>query len=120
MVLHRRLLLALAVTSCATGGTAPTSDGGFSDVVLTGDGAPSAKCDGGICDADGDGVSDTNDKCPNTPAKAVVNKVGCSDAQLTAKLEPTFPPYGLTWNETGALGRAGGLTWTYSGIQRRP
>ena len=29
-----------------------------------------------------------------------------------------FPPFGLTWTPSGELGRAGGLTWTYTGIQR--
>jgi hypothetical protein len=39
------------------------------------------------------------------------------DAHHAPKLE-NFPPYGLTWTSTGDLGRAGGLTWTYTGIQR--
>src|SRR5688572_13937490 len=30
-----------------------------------------------IKDADNDGVSDKNDKCPNTPAGIVVDKTGC-------------------------------------------
>ena len=41
-----------------------------------------------------------------------------ADAPITPKLEANFPPYGLTWTPTGDLGRAGGLTWTYTGIQR--
>jgi len=70
------------------------------------------------CDQDGDGVLDDSDECPDTPSGAEVNQVGCADSQLTPTLEPTFPPYGLTWTPTGDLGRAGGLTWTYTGIQR--
>ena len=33
-------------------------------------------------DADGDGVLDTTDQCPDTPAGEVVNAVGCSISQL--------------------------------------
>jgi hypothetical protein len=33
-------------------------------------------------DADGDGVLDAKDQCPNTPAGEVVNAVGCSISQL--------------------------------------
>ncbi len=33
-------------------------------------------------DADGDGVGDGADQCPNTPAGESVNAVGCSDSQL--------------------------------------
>jgi hypothetical protein len=40
------------------------------------------------------------------------------DVKSGPKLENSFPPYGLTWTPTGDLGRAGGLTWTYTGIQR--
>jgi hypothetical protein len=40
------------------------------------------------------------------------------DAPLVPKLESTFPPYGLTWTPTGNIGRAGGMTWTYTGIDR--
>ena len=34
---------------------------------------PATKCP----DADGDGVCDADDKCPNTPKGAIVNEVGC-------------------------------------------
>jgi hypothetical protein len=34
------------------------------------------------------------------------------------KLEKNFPPYGLSWTPTGDMGRAGGLTWAYTGIDR--
>ncbi len=61
---------------------------------------------------------DGSDQCPDTPPGTVVNSVGCADSQLVPTLEPTFPPYGLTWTSTGDLGKAGGLTWTYTGIQR--
>jgi hypothetical protein len=77
---------------------------------------PDASC-GDMCDQDGDGVYDPMDKCPNTPPGQVVNHVGCSDSQLTSVLVP-FPPFGLTWTPTGDPGRAGGLTWTYVGINR--
>jgi hypothetical protein len=104
--------------SCATGRTTPT-DGGTSggDGGGSGDGASvDASCS---TDSDNDGVADCNDKCPNTPANAKVNKDGCADSQLTAKLNTDkWPPYGMTWTPTGDLGRAGGLTWTYTGIQR--
>jgi hypothetical protein len=65
-----------------------------------------------------DGVPDGMDKCPNTPPGQKVNKDGCADSQLTPTLVPTFPPFGLTWTNTGDLGRAGGLTWGYAGIDR--
>lgn len=107
-------LATFVAIGCATGQTVDTpSDGGGSDG--SGDGASSCK---GPCDQDGDGVPDGIDKCPDTPPKTVVNKVGCADSQLKPKLAPTWPPYGLTWTPTGDLGRAGGVTWTYSGIGR--
>jgi len=118
-------ILALAFAAgCATGETnTGKPDGGSGSAATTGgDGASGGdsggKCEGGLCDSDGDGVLDKDDKCGNTPAKAIVNKAGCSDSQLTAKLNPAWPPYGLTWGNTGELGRVGGLTWTYSGINR--
>ncbi|MBV8762816.1 MAG: hypothetical protein JO257_36360 [Deltaproteobacteria bacterium] len=73
---------------------------------------------GSNCDTDMDGVRDGSDQCPNTPPGQVVNKVGCADSQLTPVLVAGFPPFGLTWTNTGNLGRAGGLTWTYTGIAR--
>jgi hypothetical protein len=76
-----------------------------------------ASC-GDSCDGDGDGVPDGSDECPGTPAGEEVNQVGCADSQVTPTLEPEFPPFGLTWTPTGDLGRAGGLTWTYTGIDR--
>jgi hypothetical protein len=119
---HLVVLALFAAASCATGEATPPpgSDGGGGgpDGSGNGDGAPPAKCDGGVCDQDGDGVPDTSDQCANTPPKTPVNKVGCADSQLTAKLNPTWPPYSMTWTPTGDLGRAGGLTWTYTGIQR--
>lgn len=86
------------------------SDGG-------GSGSADASC-GAMCDEDGDGVFDPVDACPNTVPGADVNDEGCADAQVTPTLEPDFPPFGLTWTPTGELGRAGGLTWTYTGIER--
>src|SRR5262245_5102728 len=76
-----------------------------------------ASC-GDSCDQDGDGVPDKRDQCPNTPPGAPVNHVGCADSQLMAMLNPHFPPYGLAWTQAGDPGRAAGLTWTYTGIQR--
>jgi hypothetical protein len=100
---------------CAKGheGTvdAPSSSG--SDAPASAD----ASC-GSTCDSDGDGVPDPVDKCPNTPAGQPVNKQGCADSQLTAMLNPNFPPYGLTFSPAGDPERAGGLTWQYSGINR--
>ncbi len=43
---------------------------------------------------------------------------GAPDAPRTPKLEANFPPYGLAWTSSGDLGRPGGLTWTYTGINR--
>ncbi len=107
---------ASCATAQSTDTTTPGSDAGTTkDGSITGDGGTG--CDG-PCDKDGDGVPDGTDKCPGTPPKEPVNKVGCGDSQLSPKLEPTFPPFGLTWKPTGDLGRAGGLTWTYTGINR--
>ena len=86
-------------------------------VALVSGSHPDAGC-GDKCDADGDGVVDGSDQCPHTSSIEVVNMVGCADSQLTATLQP-FPAFGLTWTPTGDLGRAGGLTWTYVGIQRK-
>ena len=102
-----------ALIGCAKanpGGGDP--DAGGADAI-----PPDASC-GDHCDHDNDGVFDPMDQCPNTPAGEIVNHVGCSDSQLTATLVP-FPPFNLTWTSAGNLGRAGGLTWTYDGIQRK-
>jgi hypothetical protein len=99
---------ALLAIGCSHGKSQSGGDGGPADATA---------CTG-TCDQDGDGVPDGTDQCPNTPAGAVVNMVGCADSQLMAMLNPNFPPYNLTWTPTGDLGRAGGLTWAYSGIQR--
>ncbi|CAN5554136.1 hypothetical protein BH09MYX1_BH09MYX1_40510 [soil metagenome] len=111
------LVAILAFVSCATAQTTETPSGTGNDAGTTTDSSSPSGCDG-PCDKDGDGIADGIDKCPGTLAKAPVNKQGCSDSQLTPKLEPTFPPFGLTWTPTGSLGRAGGLTWTYTGINR--
>ena len=107
-------LAIFVATSCAKGQEGSTASGSLADGGSSADGASACSS----CDQDGDGVTDDKDKCPGTPAGAVVNSVGCADLQLTPKLEPTFPSYGLAWTPTGDLGRAGGLTWTYTGIQR--
>lgn len=98
----------VAATSCAQGQAG--SDAGD----VPGD---DASC-GDACDADADGVPDGGDACPDTPAGEPVNPDGCADSQVAPTLEPEFPPYGLTWTPTGDLGRAGGLTWTYTGLDR--
>ena len=104
----------VAAVSCAKAshGPAATADapGAPADVAID-------SC-GSDCDTDMDGVRDGSDMCPDTPPGQPVNMVGCADSQLTAKLDPTWPPYGMTWTPSGDLGRAGGLTWTYTGIQR--
>ena len=105
--------LALAA-GCAKGKVAGDGDGGLpADAAVTAD----ASC-GQTCDSDGDGVPDPKDMCPMTPSGQPVNKVGCADSQLQGMLNPNFPPYGLTWSPAGDIGRAGGLTWMYSGINR--
>src|SRR6478736_4653867 len=105
-------LFVVGVAACANANPGLPDSGGGS-----GSGAhPDAGC-GDKCDADGDGVVDGIDQCPHTSSIDVVNMVGCADSQLTATLQP-FPPFGLTWTPTGDLGRAGGLTWSYVGIQR--
>jgi hypothetical protein len=110
----------LVATGCANGhGADDASPGGPSDGGGSGSAIDAPPACAAPCDQDGDGVPDGTDQCPDTPAGAVVNGVGCADSQLTTTLEPTFPPYGLTWTPTGDLGRAGGLVWTYTGIQRR-
>jgi len=53
-----------------------------------------------------------------TTSDVVGSKDSHSDAPVGPKLETTWPPYGLNWTSTGDLGRAGGLTWTYTGINR--
>ncbi|MEO6775867.1 MAG: hypothetical protein ABI467_23100 [Kofleriaceae bacterium] len=106
---------ALAGCANAKPGSGPTDSGGNAGSADAGPTAD-ASC-GDLCDHDHDGVVDGSDQCPNTPLGDVVNHVGCSDAQLTSTLQP-FPPFGMTWTPTGDLGRAGGLTWTYVGIER--
>jgi hypothetical protein len=108
-----------ALIGCANakpGGVA--MDSGTGSGSNTADAGPTADAScGDMCDHDHDGVVDGIDECPNTTLGDPVNHVGCSDAQLTSTLQP-FPPFGLTWTPTGDLGRAGGLTWTYVGIER--
>jgi len=110
--------LAIFVTAgCATANQGSV-DAGPNDQV---DASPTPTVDAGcgnFCDADNDGVVDGNDECPDTPAGEPVNQSGCSDSQATTTLEPDFPPYGLTWVDSGDPGRAGGLTWTYTAISR--
>jgi hypothetical protein len=114
---HRAVGLAaalIAAAGCASGRA------GDDDDVSDPDGGGvevDAGC-GELCDEDGDGVVDGTDLCMDTPPGEDVNDVGCSDSQVSPTLEETFPPYGLTWTPTGELGRAGGLTWTYTNLDR--
>jgi hypothetical protein len=117
----------LAAVACARGSTTDDGAGASSAVGTgasngTGGGTTGTGAMGGTgcdpCDEDGDGVEDGEDECPGTPSGEPVNGVGCADSQLDPELEDTFPPYGLTWTETGDLGRAGGLTWEYTNIDR--
>src|SRR4051812_7393595 len=95
-----------SATSCASG---ELGTGDSTDEISNGDGgakddAPSVSVPACVsCDSDGDGVTDATDKCAGTPAGAKVNTVGCADSQVSAKLEPNFPPLGLTWTPTGNL-----------------
>lgn len=134
-------LVLLALAACAEGNDLPTGGGGSSDHANgPGNGAGSSDGGGGSggggantpngaggeggggcgdqCDADDDGVLDSDDECADTPAGEPVNVVGCSDSQVDPTLQEMWPPYGLTWVPTGDLGRVGGLTWTYTGITR--
>ncbi len=104
----------VAFTACAS------ANGGSGDAGTQTDAGPSNGVDASCtsCDEDGDGVPDENDQCPATPSGEEVNQVGCADSQVTAMLEPDFPPFALTWLTDGELGRPGGLTWTYTSMQR--
>src|SRR5690349_21830965 len=113
VVSMRRAAILVAVMSCAKASNGPAAQDAPSapaDVALDG-------C-GSNCDSDMDGVVDGVDQCPNTPPGQPVNKVGCADSQLTPVLVAEFPPFGLAWTPTGDLAGAGGLTWTYTGIDR--
>src|SRR5262245_46542265 len=59
------------------------------------------------CDTDNDGVVDGDDDCPDTAASAVVNPVGCSDAQVDPVLQTSWPPYSLSWTPSGDPGWPG-------------
>lgn len=102
----------IALVGCANANSGSPDSG-----MGSGSSRPDAGC-GDQCDQDGDGVVDGVDQCPNTSSLENANMVGCADSQLTATLQP-FPPFNLTWTPTGDLGRPGGLTWTYVGIERK-
>ncbi|MFN0249918.1 MAG: hypothetical protein ACKV2T_23745 [Kofleriaceae bacterium] len=116
-ILTRSLAPLLIVAGCASAEPGITGDGGSSGSDGSGSGSADASC-GTMCDEDNDGVFDGSDMCPATPSGAPVNGAGCADSQVMPMLEPDFPPFGLTWTPTGDLGRPGGLTWTYAGIER--
>lgn len=105
----------LLVAGCANAESSGASDAGGQDG--RGSGNADASC-GTMCDQDHDGVVDGLDLCPDTTALATVNGNGCADNQVMPVLEPSFPPFGLSWTPTGDLGRAGGLVWSYTGIER--
>jgi hypothetical protein len=113
---HYYILTALAAAGCAKAAQG-TGDSGMGSGSGTDADLADASC-GDHCDHDGDGVFDPMDMCPDTPTGQPVNHLGCADSQLTPTLQPTFPPFNLTWTPTGDLGRAGGLTWSYMGIER--
>jgi len=106
------ILAALAIAGCAKAKQSGT--GGLGPNVADAACGPMSP----DCDSDGDGVPNSTDQCPDTPMGQPVNMVGCADSQLTPMLNPMFPPYQLSWSSGGDLGRAGGLTWTYTGIVR--
>ncbi|NUP07461.1 MAG: hypothetical protein HOW73_15535 [Polyangiaceae bacterium] len=128
-----RFTLLLGAVGCAEGNTIPDDDGSTSTSAGAnaanggangsggtngsgGSGGAGGSGCGDMCDGDDDGVLDGADDCADTPAGEPVNSVGCSDSQLEPTLQEMWPPYGLTWTPTGDPGRAGGLTWTYTGI----
>lgn len=106
----------LIAAGCANAEKGGTGDGGMGSDG-GGSGSADASC-GTMCDADNDGVVDGLDLCPNSSPLSEVNTDGCADSQVMPMLEPSFPPFELVWTPTGELGRAGGLTWTYEGIER--
>jgi hypothetical protein len=115
-----RLLVAapfVLVIGCASGSPG-SPDGGGSGKPDADVGKPDGGCQVEVCDADGDGVVDPADMCPDTPAGEPVNHLGCSDSQVDPVLNPNFPPYNLAFDQSGDIGRPGGLTWTYGNIQR--
>ncbi|HTM18896.1 MAG TPA: hypothetical protein VL172_00245 [Kofleriaceae bacterium] len=109
---------AAATADAAASNDAPTPDAANPDAEATSDAMPDAMADAECpsCDTDGDGVLDGDDACPDTAVSAVVNPVGCSDAQVDPTLNATWPPYSLDWTPAGNMGGAGGMTWTYSSI----
>src|SRR5213595_3548487 len=104
--------LLTGLAACASGGSGTNPDASTQHT----DAAMPDGC-GDKCDQDHDGVYDGMDKCPNSSSLSTVNHDGCADSQLTPTLQP-FPPFGLTWTPTGDIGKTGGLTWTYVGIER--
>ena len=55
---------------------------------------------------------------PDAPCTSCDGGSGSGTDAGGPKLEKNFPPYGLSWTPTGDMGRAGGLTWAYTGINR--
>jgi len=99
-----------ALVGCASAKDGGSDAGGSLDASM-----PDTGC-GTQCDQDFDGVIDSLDQCANSSPLVIVNMVGCAESQLPWTLQ-SFPPFNLTWTPTGDPGRAGGLTWTYVGIE---
>lgn len=118
----RNHVVSMAIALLVSTGCATANEGGSADAALPGpvDAAmPSADAGcGDLCDADEDGVPDGIDECPGTPAGETVNQEGCAESQIIPTIVEEFPPFGLTWVDNGELGVTGGLTWTYTAIQR--
>ena len=67
----------------------------FSDPVAPVAAAPVAAAPEKCADADGDGVCDTEDQCPNTPPGTRVDSIGC-DCDVTVQLQFAFDSAKLT------------------------
>ena len=106
-------LIAAALVPCALacGGGAQPVDGG-------------QPADGGVAaaDADKDGVTDTDDACPATPAGAAVDAQGCAPSQLPplppdpSTLAPPLDPNSATDVYSGTAFLYSGSTPTQTGV----
>jgi len=69
------------------------------------------------CDADGDSVSDADDRCPNTPLGTIVNSIGCETTSVCQYTPPTttvFTP-SLVWSGINLDGRETALIGDVTG-----
>jgi OmpA-OmpF porin, OOP family len=76
----------------------------FSDKAEPVAAAPVAAAPEKCPDADGDGVCDADDQCPNTPPATKVDSVGC-DCHYTLQLQFAFDSAQLTANDKAELDR---------------